>query len=76
MDVVGSQTATFTHSYSEAGSYTVGFTVTDDRDQSATTSLSVSVAISLEELIEYLDQWKSGDVSIDELLLKIRNWKT
>jgi len=42
-DVAGSQTTTFTHSYSEAGSYAVKFTVTDDSGQSATTSLSVSI---------------------------------
>jgi PKD repeat protein len=41
--VAAVQTATFTHSYSSAGSYTVGFTVTDDHGQSARSSISVGV---------------------------------
>ena len=38
-----SQSSTFTHSYSQAGNYTVVFTVTNNLGRSATTSLSVNV---------------------------------
>ncbi len=38
-----SQTSTFTHSYSRAGTYTATFTITDDHQQTAKTSTTVKV---------------------------------
>lgn len=37
------QTTTFTHSYSKVGKYTISFTVTDDKSQTAKTSTSVEI---------------------------------
>ncbi|MBU3999741.1 hypothetical protein KKG29_00990 [Patescibacteria group bacterium] len=37
------QTTTFTHAYSKTGNYTINFTVTDDRQQTAKTSITIEV---------------------------------
>lgn len=64
---VDSQTATFMHSYSRAGTYTATFTVTDVQGLSAKTSLSVKVGdggISLAPISVYSpasgDTWYKG----------------
>ncbi|MCX6736545.1 MAG: DUF1566 domain-containing protein, partial [Candidatus Parcubacteria bacterium] len=38
------QTTTFTHTYSKAGTYTVEFTVTDDKNQTAKSTMTVKIA--------------------------------
>jgi len=46
-----SQTATFTHSYSTAGTYTPAFTVTDNKGLSAKTSIGVNVGGVTQETV-------------------------
>jgi hypothetical protein len=47
-----SQTATFTHSYSQAGTYNPTFIVTDNKGLSAKTSISVNVDVTPETISE------------------------
>ena len=51
---VGTQTTTFTHSYSQIGTYTIAFTVTDDKYQTARTTTTVNVVSTTTPYIQVL----------------------
>ena len=65
LSISASQTTTFTHSYSTAGAYKVGFTVTDNEGLTAQSSISVQVGNTTELSITVLspnggETWTKG----------------
>ncbi|MEK7176583.1 MAG: peptidoglycan-binding protein, partial [Patescibacteria group bacterium] len=55
------QTTTFTHSYSRAGTYKVGFTVTDNKGLSVQSTISVQVGDVTQPIISVLTPKASGE---------------
>lgn len=68
-----SQTATFSHSYTQAGNYTAVFTVTNSNGQSATKSLSVKVSGITSPLLKVLSP-NSQETFIRDSIQKIK-WR-
>ena len=70
------QSATFTHNYSQSGSYIPTFTVTNEKGQSATTSLSVNVGNGTSNLISEQVKCVFNGSTIEEKCVGLGSYAT